>query len=41
LPIVLYSAGYSTDGKRIAITANDAKAYLIDRPPPSRQIMVE
>ena len=32
MPIVLYSAGYSIDGKKIAVTANDGKAYLLDVP---------
>jgi WD40 repeat protein len=33
LPVVLYSAGYFPDGRRIAGTANDGKTYIIDVPP--------
>ena len=33
LPVVLYSAGYFPDGKRIAATARDGKTYLVDLPP--------
>jgi hypothetical protein len=33
LPVILYSAGYFPDGRRIAATANDGKTYLIDVPP--------
>ena len=33
LPTVLYSGTYSTDGKRIAATANDGKTYFVDLPP--------
>jgi WD40 repeat protein len=32
LPVVTYGAGYSHDGSRIAVAANDSKAYLIDVP---------
>ena len=32
MPLVLYSGTYSHDGKRIAVTANDGKAYLLDLP---------
>jgi WD40 repeat protein len=33
LPVVLYSAGYFPDGRRIAATANDGKTHIIDLPP--------
>ena len=33
LPLVIYSAGYFPDGKRIAVTASDGKTHLIDIPP--------
>jgi WD40 repeat protein len=33
LPAVLYSGCYTPDGKRIAVTANDGKTYLVDLPP--------
>ncbi len=33
LPIVLYSAGYFPDGRRIAVTANDGKTHFVDLPP--------
>ena len=32
MPIVLYSASYSSDGKRVAVTASDHKSYLINVP---------
>ena len=32
IPVVLYSASYSSDGKRVAVTASDHKSYLIDVP---------
>ncbi len=32
LPHVVYSAAYSHDGQRIAVTANDGNAYLVDLP---------
>ena len=33
LPTVVYSARYSTDGKRLAVASDDNKTYLIDLPP--------
>ena len=32
LPVALYSGCYSTDGKKVALTANDAKTYIVDLP---------
>ena len=32
LPVILYSAGYFPDGRRIAATANDGKTYILDVP---------
>ena len=33
LPLVIYSAGYFPDGRRVAVTGSDGKTHIMDIPP--------